>query len=225
MATELQTRAQKNAYRPSSMWVYRTLRGAIRIFLFRYFRVKHQGREHLNIEGPVIVAPTHRSNLDSVVLSGVGDRRMRALAKESLFSNRVFAWLIAALGAFPVKRGTADREAMRAAVDILKSGEQMIVFPEGSRQTGSLVSGVFDGTSYLASRSGAAVVPVGIAGTEAAMPSGTRIPRRTRVGIVAGEPIRPPEGRMSRRQLAEFSAVVGERLQQVFDEAHQLASR
>ena len=225
MATELQTRAQRNAYRRSSMWVYRTVRGAIRIFLFRYFRVRHRGAEYLNIEGAVIVAPTHRSNLDSVILSGVGDRRMRALAKESLFSNRVFAWLIAALGAFPVRRGGADREAMRAAVAILEAGEQMIVFPEGSRQVGPAVVGVFDGTSYLASRSGAAVVPVGIAGTEQAMPFGKRFPRRTRVGIVAGEPIRPPEGRMSRRQISEFSGLVSERLQQAFDDAHELASR
>ncbi len=150
---------------------------------------------------------------------------MRALAKESLFSNLVFAWLIAALGAFPVRRGGIDREAMRAAVEILDAGEQMIVFPEGSRQTGPKVAGVFDGTSYLASRSGAAIVPVGIAGTEAGMPSGARFPRRTRVGIVAGEPIRPPEGRMTRGQLAEFSVLVTERLQQVFDEAHELASR
>ena len=207
------------------MWVYKSMRGAIRIVLFRYFRVQHRGREHLNIDGPVIVAPTHRSNLDSVLLAGVGERRMRALAKEALFSNRVFAWLIAALGAFPVRRGGIDREAMRAAVGILDAGEQMIVFPEGSRQTGPKVAGVFDGTSYLASRSGAAIVPVGIAGTEAAMPSGTRFPRRTRVGIVAGEPIRPPEGRMTRGQLAEFSVLVTERLQQVFDEAHELASR
>ena len=50
MATDLQARAQKNAYRRSSMWVYRTLRGAIRIFLFRYLRVRHRGAEHLNIE-------------------------------------------------------------------------------------------------------------------------------------------------------------------------------
>ena len=225
MATELQARAQKNANRPSSKWVYRTLRGAIRIFLFRYLRVKHRGKEHIDIEGPVLLAPTHRSNLDSMILAGVGDRRMRALAKESLFKNRVFGWLVAALGAFPVRRGEADRESMRVAVDILKNGEQLIVFPEGTRQTGRQVTGVFDGTSFLASRSGAAIVPVGIAGTEESMPSGARIPRRSRVGVVAGEPIRPPEGRMSRRQLSEFSVLVSERLQQVFDEAHQLASR
>ena len=225
MATDLQARAQKNAYRRTSMWVYRTLRGAIRIFLFRYLRVRHRGSEHLKIEGPVLLAPTHRSNLDSMVLAGVGDRRMRALAKESLFKNRVFAWLIAALGAFPVRRGEADRESMRVAVEILESGEQLIVFPEGTRQTGSAVTGVFDGMSFLASRSGAAIVPVGIAGTEQSMPSGTRFPRRSRVGVVAGEPIRAPEGRMSRRQMSEFSAMVAERLQQVFDEAHDLASR
>lgn len=225
MTSELQTRAQKNAYRRSSTCVYRSIRALIRLVLFPYLRVQHRGREHLNIGGPVLLAPTHRSNLDSMILAGVGDRRMRALAKESLFSNRLFAWLVAALGAFPVRRGEADREAMRAAVDILKNGEQLIVFPEGTRQSGPEVAGVFDGTAFLASRSGAAIVPVGIAGTEASMPSGAKFPRRSRVGVVAGEPIHMPEGRMSRRQLSELSATVGERLQQVFDEAHALASR
>lgn len=207
------------------MWVYRTVRGAVRLVLFPYLRVQHRGREHLDIDGPVLLAPTHRSHLDSLVLAGVGSRRMRALAKESLFTNRVFAWLIAALGAFPVRRGEADRDAMRTAVSILAAGEQLIVFPEGTRQTGPDVSGVFDGTAYLASRSGAAIVPVGIAGTEQAMPPAAWVPRRSRVGVVAGEPLRPPEGRPSRRQLAEFSREMAERLQQVFDEAHELASR
>jgi 1-acyl-sn-glycerol-3-phosphate acyltransferase len=207
------------------MWVYRSVRTLIRILLFPYLRVKHQGRDHLNIEGPVLLAPTHRSNLDSMVLAGVGERRMRALAKESLFTNPLFGWLVAALGAFPVRRGEADREALRAATDILRGGEQLIVFPEGTRQTGARVTGVFDGTAFLASRSGAAVVPVGIAGTEQSMPSGVKFPRRSRVAVVAGEPIRPPEGRMSRRQLSEFSRIVSERLQEVFDEAHALASR
>jgi 1-acyl-sn-glycerol-3-phosphate acyltransferase len=207
------------------MWVYRGVRGAIRVVLFPYFKVDHRGREHLDIDGPGIVAPTHRSNLDSVLLAGVGSRRMRALAKESLFSNRIFAWLISALGAFPVRRGGADRTAIKAAVGVLVAGEQMIVFPEGARQTGPSVDGVFDGTAYLASKSGAAIVPVGIAGTEDAMPAGARFPRRSRVGIVAGEPIRVPEGRMSRRELTELSTLVGKRLQRVFDEAHELAAR
>lgn len=206
------------------MWVYRSVRRIIMTVLYPYFRVRRRGREHLDIVGPVIVAPVHRSNLDTPLLSGMSHRRLRALSKESLFSNRYFGAFLAALGAFPVRRGAADREAMREAVRMLEAGEQVVVFPEGARQTGTRVETVFDGVSYLASRTGAVIVPVGIAGTEAAMSTGTRLPRPARVAMVAGPPIHPPQGRMSRPAMSRFSATVQERLQAVFDEAQSLAA-
>ena len=219
---DLQQRAQRIAAKRSSMWVYRSVRRTIMTVLYPYFRVQRRGREHLDIEGPVIVAPVHRSNLDTPLLSGMSRRRLRALSKESLFTNRWFGAFLAALGAFPVRRGVADLEAMREAIKMLEAGEQMVVFPEGTRQTGTQVGEVFDGMSYLASRTGAAIVPVGISGTEAAMSTGTRLPRPVRVAMVAGPPIRPPEGRMTRPQMSRFSEMVRERLQEVFDEARAL---
>lgn len=219
---DLQRRAQRIAARRSSMWVYRSVRSAIMTVLYPYFRVRRRGREHLDIAGPVIVAPVHRSNLDTPLLAGMSRRRLRALSKESLFADRYFGAFLSALGAFPVRRGVADREAMREAVRMLEAGEQVVMFPEGTRQTGPRVEAVFDGVSYLASRTGAAIVPVGIAGTEAAMATGTRIPRPVRVAMVAGSPIRPPEGRMTRPQMSRFSELVRERLQAVFDEAQAL---
>ena len=219
---DLQQRAQRIAAKRSSMWVYRSVRRTIMTVLYPYFRVQRRGREHLDIYGPVIVAPVHRSNLDTPLLSGMSRRRLRALSKESLFSNRLFGAFLAALGAFPVRRGVADLEAMREAIKMLEAGEQMVVFPEGTRQTGTQVGEVFDGMSYLASRTGAAIVPIGIAGTEAAMSTGTRLPRPVRVAMVAGPPIRPPEGRMTRPQMSRFSEMVRERLQEVFDEARAL---
>ena len=220
---DLQERAQRIAAKRSSMWVYRFVRRTIMVVLYPYFQVQHRGGEYLDIEGPIIVAPVHRSNLDTPLLSGMGHRRMRALSKEPLFDNRLFGAFLSALGAFPVRRGAADLEAIREALRMLEAGEQMVVFPEGTRQTGPRVEAVFDGVSYLASRTGAAIVPVGIAGTEEAMGEGTRLPRRTRVAMVAGPPIRPPEGRMSRPQMRRFSEEVRERLQAVFDEAQSLA--
>ncbi len=224
MDADLQQWSQRIASKRSSMWVYRFVRRCIILVLHPYFRVRHKGAEHLNIDGPVIVAPVHRSNLDMPLLGAMGRRRMRALSKESLFGNRLFGAFLSALGAFPVRRGVADREAIRAALQILEAGEQMVVFPEGSRQSGPGVVGVFDGVSYLASRSGAAVVPVGIAGTEEAMRTGTRLPRRTRVALVAGPPVYPPQGRMSRPQLSRFSETLMERLQAAFDEARALTA-
>ncbi len=192
--------------------------------LYRYFRVKRRGLEHLDITGPVIVAPIHRSNLDTPMLAGMTQRRLRTLSKESLFANRYFGAFLASLGAFPVRRGVVDRDAMREAVKMLEAGEQLVVFPEGARQNGSEVGQVFDGVSYLASRTGAPVVVVGIAGTEKAMPPGVRLPRPVRVAIVAGEPLQPPTKRMTRPQMSQFSEQVRLRLQNVFDQAQELAN-
>ena len=132
--------------------------------------------------------------------------------------------MCAALGAIPLRRGEVDREAMRSARTILDDGEMMIVFPEGTRQVGTKVAGVFDGMSYLASKTRAPIVPVGIAGTENALPSGAKFVNRTNTAIVVGEPIMVPEGRMSRPALTAFSEEVGSRLQAVFDEANSLIS-
>lgn len=185
--------------------VYKVTHTLIRWVLFPWFRVRVSGREHLNYHGPVIIAPVHRSNLDSPLVAALGERRMRALAKESLFGTPVFGWYVTALGAFPVRRGTADRESMQAARTLLDRGEMMIVFPEGTRQQGAEVTTLFDGTGYLAAKSQALVVPVGIAGTGEAMPSGARFPRRTPVSVVVGPPLQPPASRAPRSHLRAFT--------------------
>ena len=222
----LQDRVQHIARRRSSRWVYRAVRRIVLMTLYPYLRVCRQGAEHLDAEGPVIVAPVHRSNLDAPLVSVAGRRPMRFLAKQSLFDNRAFGGLIAALGAFPVRRGGADREALRIAAQILAAGEKLLVFPEGGRASGPKVQGVFDGVSWLAAKTGAAVVPVGVAGTEAAMPPRARFPRRVPVAVVVGPPIPPPgaptAGRVSRRERSRYSETLAARLQAVFDQAQSL---
>jgi len=204
---------------------YFIVRGFLRHVIMRWLRLRKRGLEHLDLDGPVILAPVHRSNLDSLVVASVCNRRLRALGKQSLFKPKPVAWIISALGAIPVKRGEADREAMRAAREVIGQGEMMIVFPEGTRQIGNKVEGVFDGTAYLANKTGAPIIPIGIAGTGAALPSGAKFIRRVQCAVVVGEPMAPPEGRLSRPALSEFSAGVSARLQEVFDEAQSLAIR
>ena len=91
------------------------------------------------------------------------------------------------LGSFPVRRGEADLDAMRVAKEMLEAGECMLVFPEGSRQEGDSIGEIYDGTAWLASKAGTPVVPVGIAGTEVAMPTGSKFPSRVPVTVVVGE--------------------------------------
>ena len=205
---------------------YLFIRTSIRIFLFRYFRVRVVGREHLKTAGPLIIAPSHRSNLDAPLTGGVLDVRPHSLSKESLFKNPILAWIITALGSFPVKRGTADRESMRLAEKMLANGETLLVFPEGTRQSGPQIADIFDGTAYLAARGGASVIPLGISGTEDALPPGTKFPRRSTVTVVIGSPIPPPanEGRVRRRDLGSFTEQLSAGLQAALDEANRDAA-
>lgn len=217
-------RIQRIYRRKSSKWVYRFIRRGIILVLFPYFRLRCKGAENLNlnIAGPVIVAPIHRSNFDAPLVAGIALRPLRFLAKEQLFSNPVLAWIFASLGSFPVRREVTDRHALRISEDTLRAGKQLLVFPEGSRQSGSKVKGVFDGVGYLASRTGAPVIPIGIAGTEKVMRSGGRLPGRPTVAIVVGNPFYPPKDRMSKFELKRFSDTLHQRLQAVFGEAQQL---
>jgi 1-acyl-sn-glycerol-3-phosphate acyltransferase len=116
---------------------------------------------------------------------------------------------------------TGDREAIRLSQLILERGEAYLVFPEGTRRTGREVAEVFDGVAFLSSRSGAPIVPIGIAGTDIAMPPDARFPRRDRVAIVIGDPIAAPTsetGRVPRSELRRVTAQLQQQLQSVMDE-------
>ncbi len=201
-----------------ALWFYGAVQRIVRLTVLPFVSVKVEGRDRLATPGAVLVAPVHRSHLDSVVLGGLGERRLRALAKESLFGNAVFRWVIAALGAFPTKRGEADLESMRAAIDILKNDEMMIVFPEGTRQRGDEVGELFDGIAFLAARSKARILPIGIDGTEQVLGSGSSRPSRHPVAVVVGEPMDPPVS--SRRNvLVEYTAELRAEMQRLQDRA------
>ena len=220
---------QERARRVNAAWtaplVYGAVRGLVRILLWPYFRTRTVGRQHIPADGPVILAPVHRSNLDSLMLSPLMRRRLRALAKESLFKVRPLAWVIASLGAFPVHRETADRESMRIARELLNDGNVLLVFPEGKRHEGQAIGELFDGTAWLAAKTQSPVVPVGISGTGDAMPTGARLPRPTRVRIVVGPPVDPPPAKGARSTLRDWTAGFADALQAVQDEAVERARR
>ena len=199
------------------VWIFLT-----HLFGRFYCKVVGINSEYLDTSGPLIVAPVHRSNLDAPLLVTLTQRRLNFLSKESLFSPKPVGWFLSALGAIPISRGTGDREALKAAQTLLEKGESIVVFPEGTRQIGNKVGEVFDGAAFLAARTGAKIVPVGIAGTEQALPSGAKFPKRARVCYVVGEPMElsnPQGGRVTAPLRKDFSEKLALRLQDVFDEA------
>lgn len=205
------------------MILYRFVRALIVGFSRLYWRLSIEGREHIPSEGPFVLAPVHRSNVDFAIASTVTKRRMRFMGKDSLFKVKPFAAFISALGAYPVHRGAADREALRKTVEMIQGGEPVVIFPEGTRQSGPEVQKLFEGAAYLATRTGVPIVPVGIGGSEKAMPKGAKLLYPTKVTVVIGPPLHPtppPEGkRTSRRAIHELTEQLHAEIQKLFDQA------
>jgi 1-acyl-sn-glycerol-3-phosphate acyltransferase len=193
------------------------------------FRTTVDGAVRVPAEGPVIIAPVHRSFIDFFVASEVTGRKLHYMAKDSLWSNRTLARILPAVGAFPVHRESADREALRRAQQVLDAGEVLILFPEGERRAGPVVEELHEGVAFLAARTGATVIPVGIGGSASVMPKGRRIPRPRHIHLIVGEPILPPTrtegGRISRSRIHRLTEELAASLQDLYDRSVAVAGR
>ena len=202
---------------------YAFVRNAIYLFSRAFWRLEIAGRDHVPTSGPFILAPVHRSNVDTPLVSGVTGRRLRYMGKDAMWKYRWSAWFFTSLGGFPVHRGTADREAMRRCEEVLAGGEPLVMFPEGTRQAGPAIEEMFDGVAYVALRQGVPIVPVGIGGSERAMPKGARMIRPVKLTMVIGAPIPvtapAPGERVPRRAVRELTERLRHDLQLLFDEA------
>jgi 1-acyl-sn-glycerol-3-phosphate acyltransferase len=187
------------------------------------FRPSVVGADNIPLTGPVLIAPIHRSNVDFAFSLFISPRKVFFMAKEGIFHPAIFGALLTRLGAFPVDRTSADRESLRLSEEVLRRGQALVLFPEGTRKEGTVVEPLHDGAAFIASRTGATIVPVGIAGSERAMPVGAKFPRLTKIQIVVGTPIEPPtsEGRVSRSQITEKTEELRRELQAVYGEARQ----
>lgn len=180
--------------------VYGIVRAVLQPFFLLYFRMSRIGREHIPRSGPVIIAANHRSFLDPFVIATMARRPMYYVAKKELFSRPWQAWLLNALGAFPVDRGAGDEASVDTAKAILARGDIVLMFPEGTRVRPGSLGSPKRGVGRLALETGAPVVPVAVIGTEA-IRRGWRI-RPHKVRIRAGRPLRFPHVEQPPRALA-----------------------
>ena len=170
--------------------VYMLVRGILQPIFHVYFRMRRFGREHIPRTGPVILAANHRSFLDPFVIGTLIRRPVYYMAKRELFEKRWQAWVLNALGAFPVDRGASDRDAMHTARAILERGDCVVVFPEGTRMRGGPLGDPRRGVGRLALETGVPVVPVAVVGSDEVR-RGWRIrPRKVRLRV--GRPLRFP---------------------------------
>jgi len=177
-------------------------------WLWRHlFRMHIEGAENVPLTGPVVLACNHRSNLDPFFLGSACPRMVHFMAKAELWKSRALGWLVERMGAFPVKRGEADREAVRRALEVLEAGAVLGVFPEGKRHREPGLGEIQPGVSLFSLREGVLTVPVVMTGTERAVRN--HCLRFPRVRVAFGPPIEIPSKDLPR---AERGALVVQRL-------------
>jgi 1-acyl-sn-glycerol-3-phosphate acyltransferase len=144
--------------------LYTFARGLVKSILSPLYRIEVKGLEHFPKDGGVLLCANHIDNLDPPVVGISAPRPVSFMAKEELFSVPLLGKLLPDLRAFPVKRGMSDREALRKGLQVLKQGDVLGLFPEGTRSmTGQIGKGLA-GAGFFALRSEAYVVPCAIIG-------------------------------------------------------------
>jgi 1-acyl-sn-glycerol-3-phosphate acyltransferase len=144
-------------------------------------RVRIEGAvDEIPREGPVILAANHISNADAVILGAwltksLG-RRIHWLGKKEMLDWPILGWVFRNGGVHPVDRGAADVDAFRLAERVLNEGHVLMIFPEGTRSPTGELQRPKDGLAMLALRTGAAIVPIGMADTDRVWPKSQRLP-------------------------------------------------
>src|SRR4051794_6194860 len=178
----LHARARQRGVNPIVYWLMRAL---LQPFAHLYWRLSRIGREHIPESGPVIFVANHRSFIDPWIVGLTCRRPVYYVAKQELFHNNLLGWFLNALGAFPVRRGEADADMVETAKAILRRGDPVLIFPEGTRARPGALGKPKRGVGRLALETGAPVVPVAIIGTEAIRKGILIRPHKVRVRIGA----------------------------------------
>jgi len=216
---------------PPRRWellAYAFVRGFVHLTCKLLWRIEVVHPERVPATGACVLAPSHRSYLDTPFLACVTRRRIRFMGKAELWKYGWSAKFLSALGGFPVDRSGADRAALRAAQAALEGGEPLGMFPEGTRRNGPVIEELHHGVAFLAARLGVPVVPVGIGGSETILARDRKMPRLNRVVVIVGEPIqppvRPPGASVRRGDVAALTEQLRAAVQKLFDEAEAAAS-
>jgi len=181
--------------------LYPSVRACAMVVLRLWFRLRVSGVAHIPAHGPAIIAPNHKNLLDPFFVAIVTRRHVRFMAKVELFRGPL-AWLLPRLGAFPVRRGGADAEALATARSILSAGGAVVVFAEGTRvQEADVLGSPHHGAGRLALETGAPIVPAAISGTSHLWRGA--LPRLKRVHL-AFLPVVVPDRSGSRDELVEL---------------------
>ena len=171
--------------------IYAFLRGLMRfmvdVYLVGVFKVS--GMDNVPRDGPLIICPNHIGTIDPPLVPAFVPRADTwSMAKSEYFRRPILNWLFTAYHAFPVVRHTADRVALRRAFNVLKAGEALVIYPEGTRIDAGVLAEPEPGAGFIAQRCSCPVLPVAVTGTAECLPKGAKWPRRVPVTLRFGAP-------------------------------------
>lgn len=159
------------------------------LFFKYYLNLKVVGRKNIPKTGPFIFASNHASYLDPILLGVSLHRSLNYMARDTLFREGSFAWILKRLHVFPVRRQVGDFRAIKESIDILKSGKPLVIFPEGTRSDdGELKTGK-PGIGFIAMKAKVPILPAYIEGSFKALPKGMSTLRRHPVRVYIGRPV------------------------------------
>ena len=191
---------------------------------------RSSGKEHVPASGPVILAPVHRSFADFGFAAFCTRRKLFFMTKDEHVGEPV-AGPAAPLRRAP-SRSIASRPTVRRCSGPRRScseGECLVLFPEGTRRQGPVIEDLMEGAAFLSARTGAPIVPIGIGGSDLAMPKGKIMPKPLTIQVVIGPAIPPPPrtggGRVSRSAVHAATDDLVAKLQAVYDEARAKTGR
>jgi 1-acyl-sn-glycerol-3-phosphate acyltransferase len=196
---------------------YKVIHALVSFYLRLFNRWEITGEHNIPESGPVVLVANHISLWDPPFLACSIRRPVHFMAKEELFNIPLLGRIIKALGAFPVKRGKPDRNALRLAAKYLENGEILGLFPEGTRSKSGELLQPHPGAALFALRSGAPIVPVGLIGTRTTFP----LTIRGNVRVKIGEPVVYPElynNKITNEDLERVSAEIMLKVKELLEE-------
>ena len=185
--------------------LYRLVKTLLYYFLKAFFRYEIIGAENIPVSGGVIIASNHISLWDPPVVGAGAARPIHFMAKEELFAIPGLKWIIPKINAFPVRRGAADRTAIRHAISLLQKGEVLGVFPEGTRSKTGMLGKPEPGIAMIALKAGVPIIPAAIIGTNKVGKDGCILPKFI---IKYGKPIIVNREKTDKEAMENLSATI-----------------
>lgn len=147
------------------------------------------GRENLIESGGCLVASNHESFLDPPFIGCSFENEVYYLARKTLFKKGIIEWIYRAWNSIPVDQQNPGASTLKAVIKLLKSGQRVVVFPEGQRSHDGVIGSAEPGVGMMVAKANVPVLPVRIFGAHEALPRGRKLPRPKQVTLVVGKPI------------------------------------